>query len=357
MKIKNFITVALVAIFFMVFSLWNLLGEKMDYSESERRVLAKFPEITKEAIMSGTFAQDFEDYAVDRFPMRDTWRSMKAYVRTGVFRQMDNHDIYTADGHISKLEYPMNREMMDYALSLFAKVKERYLHSNKIYFSVIPDKNRYLAKENGYLSMNYDAFSAYMKDGMEFATYIEIADLLDVDDYYDTDTHWRQEKIVDVAERIAGAMGTDISQSYSTQELQVPFYGVYAGQSALVHEPDTIRYLNSEVIEQLTIEGAKAVYDMEKAKDRDPYEMFLSGNQPVVTIKNSRNTSGKRLILFRDSFGSSIAPLFAKGYSEIVLVDLRYIFSDLLAEYVDFEGADVLFLYSTLLLNSSLSIK
>ena len=77
----------------------------------------------------------------------------------------------------------------------------------------------------------------------------------------------------------------------------------------------------------------------------------------MVNIRNPKNPDGKRLIIFRDSFGSSIAPLLAEGYSEIVLVDLRYINSEILGEYVDFENADVLFLYSTILLNNSLAMK
>ena len=105
------------------------------------------------------------------------------------------------------------------------------------------------------------------------------------------------------------------------------------------------------------VEGAKAVYDMDKAKGKDAYEMFLSGNQPIITMRDPENAEGKRLILFRDSFGSSIAPLLMSGYSEIVLVDLRYVSSDMLGQYVDFENVDVLFLYSTLMLNNSLGMK
>ena len=85
--------------------------------------------------------------------------------------------------------------------------------------------------------------------------------------------------------------------------------------------------------------------------------MFLSGNQSVITIKNPLNDSGKRLVVFRDSFGSSIAPLWIEMYSEIVLVDLRYISSDKLGEYVEFEEADVLFLYSAMMLNNSMGMK
>ena len=251
----------------------------------------------------------------------------------------------------------MNEKMLDHAIQVFSNVKDKYLKDNKVYFAMIPDKNRYLAEENGYLSLDYDAFTEYMKQSMDFAKYIEVADLLSVDDYYKTDTHWKQENLVNVGERIASEMGAELMQDYDVKKLGVPFNGVYVGQSALVCEPDTIFYLTNDTLKRVEVEGAKAVYDMDKAKGKDAYEMFLSGNQPIITMRDSENAEGKRLILFRDSFGSSIAPLLMSGYSEIVLVDLRYISSDMLGQYVDFENADVLFLYSTLMLNNSLGMK
>jgi hypothetical protein len=255
------------------------------------------------------------------------------------------------------MEYPMNPNMMDHALEVFQKVQTRYLKDNKIYFSIIPDKNRYLAEKNGFLSLDYEAFTAYMKREMDFAKYIEISDLLDASDYYMTDSHWKQEEIVDVAERLAAEMGVEITKDFEKRQLEIPFYGVYYGQSALSHKADDITYLTNDVLERVTVEGANAVYDMDKAKGKDPYEVFLSGNQPIVTIRDEQNESGKRLIVFRDSFGSSIAPLLMSGYSELVLVDLRYISSDMIEQYVDFEQSDVLFLYSTMMLNQSLGIK
>lgn len=357
MKRKNYVTVCLIAAFFLGISVWNAFGEKADYSESERRVLAKFPELTAGSVLSGKFSAEFEEYAVDAFPMRDAWRRVKAYVKTGVFAQKDNNGIYQAEGHLSKLEYPMNEKMLDHAIEVFSNVKEAYLKDKKVYFAIIPDKNRYMAEANDYLSLDYDAFTEYMKQGMDFAKYIEIADLLSSADYYKTDTHWRQEKLSDVAERIAKEMGAELTQDYNVEKLGVPFNGVYVGQSALVCKSDTISYLTNDVLERVEVEGAKAVYDMDRAKGKDAYEMFLSGNQPIITMRDPKNVEGKRLILFRDSFGSSIAPLLMSGYSEIVLVDLRYVSSDMLGGYVDFENADVLFLYSTLMLNNSLGMK
>lgn len=357
MKKKNFITVTLVAVFVFGLFMWNLFGKTSDFSETERRTLAKFPKITLENMLSGRFAKDFEKYATDHFPMRDAWRMIKTYSKTRVFAQKDNHGIYEAEGHIVKLDDSMNTKMLDHAIEIFQKVERQYLEDNKVYLSIIPDKNYYLAKRNGYLSLDYEKLITYMQKGMNYAKYIAIEDLLEAEDYYYTDSHWKQEQIIDVAQRLTEEMGVVIQTEYQSKELDVPFYGVYVGQSALSHVPDTITYLVNETIEKVEVDGATAVYDMKKANGRDPYEMFLSGNQSVVTLKNPTNTVGKRLIVFRDSFGSSIAPLFVQGYSEIVLVDLRHISSDLLGEFVNFEGADVLFLYSTLLLNNSLVLK
>ena len=85
--------------------------------------------------------------------------------------------------------------------------------------------------------------------------------------------------------------------------------------------------------------------------------MFLSGSLSLITIENPNATTDKELVIFRDSFGSSIAPLLVEGYAKITLVDIRYITSDLVGRFIDFENQDVLFLYSTLVLNNSVTLK
>ncbi len=353
MKIQKFLSVVFCAVFILFFSIWCYFVPTPDYSESERRTLAKFPEITIESIGSGEFAKDFEEYTTDRFPIRDTWRSIKAYTRLNILMQQENNNIFVKDGHISKIEYPMDTKMLDYAISLFNKIQEKHLQNNNVYFAVIPDKNQYLAD----LKININELENYMYDRLQFCTPIHLDELLSAEDYYFTDSHWRQDEITDVAKFISNSMGTDIPDTYEKCQLEIPFYGVYVGQSALNCQPDTITYLTNDTIENLQVSGAEAVYDMKKAKGKDVYEFFLSGNQPLVKIKNPYITSGKKLIVFRDSFASSIMPLIAQGYSEVTMIDLRYMNSMLLDKFVDFTDAQVLFLYSTNVLNNSTSMK
>jgi len=144
--------------------------------------------------------------------------------------------------------------------------------------------------------------------------------------------------------------------------LEKPFYGVYHGQAALPLPSEQLNYLTNDIIDSYTVfdyelnkEGP--VYDMEKADSNDPYSMFLSGTKSLLKITNSSVNTDKKLIIFRDSFGSSIAPLLAQGYSETYVVDIRYITSDILGNFIDFENSDVLFLYCATVMNNSIMLK
>ena len=85
--------------------------------------------------------------------------------------------------------------------------------------------------------------------------------------------------------------------------------------------------------------------------------MFLSGSRSLLTIENPNASTDRELIVFRDSFGSSMVPLLVQDYSKVTLVDIRYIQIDMLGRFLEFNGQDVLFLYSTLVLNNSSTIK
>ena len=61
------------------------------------------------------------------------------------------------------------------------------------------------------------------------------------------------------------------------------------------------------------------------AAGRDPYEMFLGGARSIIRITNPNAAKERRLVVFRDSFGSSIAPLLAAGYSEITPLSISVI--------------------------------
>lgn len=363
-KIKNIVTVALTAVFLLGFLVWSLIKPSDEISVSERRKLEQFPEISGSTVASGEFMSKFESYALDQFPLRDSFRTAKSITALYVLRQKDNNDIYVRNGYAAKLEYPIDHDSLRYASYRFRFVYDKFLaeSGSNVYLSVIPDKNYFIAEQNGYPSMDYDEFISEMRANTEFAEYIDITDLLDLSDYYRTDTHWRQEEITDVAVRLADKMGVQISGEYTKVKADEPFYGVYFGQSALPLAADEMYYLESDSLNKCTvfdyeINSNIPIYDLEKTKGQDPYEMFLSGSKSLLVIDNPNAPTDKELILFRDSFGSSIAPLLSEGYSRVTLVDIRYISPIMLERFISFEDKDVLFLYSTSVLNNSVTIK
>lgn len=358
------------------------------YSMSERRSLAQKPALSTESVESGTYMNKFESYALDQFPFRDGFRSLKAGTSLYLLGQKDNHGLYSVDGHISKLEYPLNSAKVQSSLNKIREVQDTYLADTdcQTWMAVVPDKNYYLAVDAGYPAMDYEAFKSEIREQVTCDGQIELFDLLDAGDYYYTDQHWRQECIVDVAERILSEMNAEEEDSSAKdvmaesedsslsmdlpscnieivcqkQTVDQPFYGAYAGQWGLPCKADTICYLTNEILDSCTVTSyntGKAqpafMYDLKKAEGRDPYELFLSGADPLLVIENPMADTDRELVVFRDSFGSSLVPLLVPAYGKITVVDLRYMKSSLLGTYVDFEEQDVLFLYSTLILNNA----
>lgn len=357
-KAKKIAVIAVFGLIIFGLALAHLLLPDEQTSLTERRKLAKFPDITAETVFDGDFSEGLEKYLLDHFPARNDFRTLKAVTNTKVLRLLDNNNLFTLDGGIYKLEYPLKEDQVSLAAKKFQWVVENFPEIEKAYYSVIPDKNYFTAAQNGYPSMDYEKLLSIMEEKLTAAEYIDIFDRLNADSYYRTDTHWRQESILPVVQRLCEKMGvTAAGSSNYKQNKAGEFFGVLYGQSALPAKPDSLVYLTSDATEKALVksaeqEGTMAVYTIEKFTGNDPYDIFLSGAQSVITIENSGAESDRELVIFRDSFGSSIAPLLIDSYAKITLVDLRYISSGILSDYVDFEGADVLFLYSTMLLNA-----
>lgn len=360
---KAKITIIAVGAVYLFLTLFCLLKPADEYSLSERRLLTQKPVFSWDLFVSGKYTQMIEEYVTDQFPMRDEMRSLKARFSLGIMRKSDTNEIYVKDGYLCAMEYPMDEESLTRATEIFRGIYDKHLKDTdtNVYFSIIPDKSYFLSRDD-YLSMDYEAFFEKMYAQTEFMTAIPIQNDLEITDYYKTDTHFRQEKIVDVAERIADKMGVSISGEYRKKVSSIPFYGVYYGQAAVHAVPDEIKYCTNDILEQCIVydyEHNKEInlYDEEKLKGRDPYEMFLGGNISLVTIENPSVASHKELVVFGDSFSRSLVPLLAEAYSKVTLIDIRYLPSAYIGSYVSFSNQDVLFLYSTSVLNNSITLK
>lgn len=353
-------------------------------SFSERRPLAQKPEFTGAAIFGGGFDTAVENYALDQFAGRDNFKALKALTDLKVFRKLDNNNIYVINDYIFKLEYPMNPQSVENMGHKLDKLYDMYLKNCNVILGIIPDKSEFADEDHKYLSIDYTQITSLLLSSLKTPlwnvssesnlhensiNYLDLKNLLKLEDYYKTDLHWKQENLSNIVSAIGDlfdfSTAYDIGVSPNLTKSYIPFYGSYYGQASLKLPPDTITYVEDDFINNALVtdydqgkkEPAESVYNTNKLGSIDTYDLFFSGNSPLITIENPLCTNGRELVIFRDSFGSSLAPLLLEAYSKITLVDLRFIPTENVGMFVDFTDQDVLLLYSQGVLNSSDMIK
>ncbi|MDO4488171.1 MAG: DHHW family protein [Eubacteriales bacterium] len=362
----KFITILFCVIIgaFLVVGSYRLVNP-VKTSEAERRPLAQLPSnVTWESIIDRSAIEKTESALTDQFPMREFFRTLKAEFKIHVLGAKENNRIAVEDGYYAKIESAFDDRLTDYSIGRLVYIYEKYLKDNggEKFVSLIPDKNYFFARDYGYPGPDYDNLRDKVQAALPGMTYIDIFDTLELSDYYRTDTHWSQPELAETVQRLIMMMNPELVASseahvteYTEHRLE-GFDGVYKGQISLITKPDTLVYLTDPVIDGCTVydyETGKTsgIYNPELFERADQYDVFLAGTRALLRIDNPNAGADKELILFRDSFGSSIAPLMVDGYKSIYLVDIRYISPDYLGEFIDFSGKDVLFLYSAMILN------
>lgn len=362
-KIRYLLVPLVFAIIIGALTLMLYISPDKDISEWERRKLQQFPDISVSSLTSGRFMRDFETYLADQFPLRDSFRTLKAKFHFNVLRQKDNNDIYLIDGSAGKLE----RKILDRSVENFAgkitSLYDTYIRNTdcRVLFTMIPDKSFYLTEGTIYPHYEFSEIERLTLDKLPDFERIDIYPLLSASSYYTTDSHWKQEEIIPVANLIREKLGVKPLAGLEKKDAG-EFYGVYYGQAALPIPADRLCYMTNGEIEGCTVksiekQGETKVYNLDKLTSLDRYDIFLSGAVSIIEIDNPNAGSDRELIIFRDSFGSSLAPLLTPGYSKVTLIDTRYIMPDMIGDFVTFNFQDVLFIYSTGIVNSSTSLK
>ena len=268
-------------------------------------------------------------------------------------------------------EKELDEKSIDRAIGKFQTFAEDYCgESQRVFLALIPSKNGYLNAENGHLNEAEFAILQTVADKWG-SNFIDLSVCLDLEDYYRTDPHWRQECLGNVLMELGAALEfetdtTDdadapLTENWTEEVLTTDYIGVYgdevdgvpAEEMTVLHHGDMDGYIvrNGETGEEMPL------YDTAKLSERDPYELFVGGPLSLVTIENPNADNDRHLVVVRDSFGSALLPMLAQSYAKVTAVDIRYMMPNLVGNFVDFTDADVLFLYSSTVLNNSITLK
>ena len=358
---NKILSISFIIIIFSLSIISIILPDK-DISETERRYLMHFPILNIETIFNGDFFEEFNTYTVEQFPFREIFIKIKGLATNKLFLKKEENGVFIKDGNFFEISSSINDKSIDYFLELVTKIKNNFSSEN-IYYSIIPDKNYYTKEEIP--KINYNELVKTINQNLQDITYINIFNKLSLDSYYKTDIHWKQEKISEVVKTIALHMNNepiDIKYSKLTYD---NFYGALYGKIPNNEKPDTITYLidentiNTKVFDYEKNQYYK-VYEEQNLKNIDSYDIFLGGAKALLIMENQNSKTNKELVIFRDSFSSSLAPLLLPYYKKITLVDLRYINSDYIINnnLIDFNNnQDILFIYGIPIINNSFTLK
>lgn len=336
---------------------------KKEFSDNENRVLATFPEFSFQSITSGEFMTGFGSYVADHFFMRDEWIAAKTRTEllagkkevNGVFilkdrliQKMDGYDRTQFVTNLDAIDSFVERTGIPASIMLVptaCEIDKSMLDANA------PVENQKILIESAYarLSGNLSTIDVYSPLYSSRDEYI----------YYKTDHHWTSLGAYLAYSAASKSLGYESIpyNSFDIRHASHDFLGTL--YSKVIYDdmgPDTIDYYyytgeGSVNVTEVVVDNGReqksydSMYFEEYLTQKDQYSSFLGSNQPVVTVKTD-SPSGKKLLVIKDSYAHSLVPFLSNHYSEITMVDLRYINTSLDEKVPLDEYDQVLFVYN-----------
>ena len=329
-----------------------------EFSENENRYLASFPEFSKTALLSGQFLKDFETYMTDQFPLRDGWVSLKAEA-TKLSGKLENNGVFFGKGGtlLSRFDAPDEARLEKNLAALTALIQNTELPVSVL---AVPSSTLVYADRLPAGAWTYDEQTILdrIEAAAAGAVFVSGADVLLPHSgeyvYYRTDHHWTTLGAAYALEALRQAQGKEPPglSAYERTTVSTEFLGTLFSKNQLWNQKkDSIERFDRGGSFTLTIADdgstADSLYFPEFLEKKDKYSYFLGGNHAKVTIKNNDPAAAGKLLILKDSFAHCFAPLLARDYAEVELIDLRY-FNVKLSSYMAENGFDeVLVLYST----------
>lgn len=353
--------VFLAVLFGLMFS--SLLLPKKTVSETENRTLAELPELTAAGIKDKSFMDGVETYAADHFVLRDQWVAIKSAAELAAGKK-EIGGVYITD---QRLIGALTEEEIDEARLKQSIDGVRAFAQNtrtpvamllaptaaEVYSDTLPayapnlDQKQLISRIADDLRGDVTMINVYNSLYAMRNEYI----------YYRTDHHWTSYGAFLAYQTAIKKLGfSPVSyEMYNIEHAADNFRGtLYSKSLYRGTEPDMIdlyHYNGTDPVTSVTInDGLKetaydSIYFREFLDTQEKYSVFLGRNAAVVTVRTNVKND-KKLLLIKDSYANSMLPFLTEHYSEIVLMDMRYVRGDYHA-YVDPDQfSQVLVLYN-----------
>lgn len=348
----------------LLFLVLTVVLPKKATSEMENKPLQEMPKFSAKDLFNGNYTSKLETYVSDHFSGRVSWISLKSGFEHLLGKREQNGVYILNDRLIEKVDEP-DYELVDKnieALNKFAADNADI----PVYFMLVPTSAEFYKDELPYYYPNLDqrAFIDYIYNGLEgngmslIDVYQEMSANSDDYIYYRTDHHWTT-KGAFLAYTAAGKKMGYVPLDYSRYDIEHAsgsFKGTFYSK-ALYNgiEDDVMDYYHvadnpKPVTVEVTTEYGvpPEVYDSMYFRDylnvKDKYSSFLGSNVPLETIKCDND--GGKLLVIKDSYAHCFVPFLTEHYSEITMLDMRYIQMSYKSVVDVSEYDQVLFLYN-----------
>lgn len=352
-------TVYIVAIFVILSAVLEIGLNKVTYSESENRYLAKFPKFSFETLKNGEFTKGLEDYLCDHFPLRDDFMKLYAKVQKIEGKDEINNVYIGKDGYY--IEKPKPYEHMDEFVANVNDLCDSYPNCSvnlmlvptaiTVYKDKLP-KNA----DGGNQLEEIEKVKSELSDKIKF---IDVYDTLVEGSeegavFYKTDHHWTTLGAYDAFKKYCSDMGISEHKidEYTLTEVSKEFYGTISSKvNDNKLEPDRMVSFTKELTLDINYQSSTghSLYNESYLTKRDKYSFFLNNINDKIIIKNKKvkeSRKGKNLLIFKDSYANCFVPFLVDEYETIIVLDTRYYLDGAEDLIEDYDINDILVLYN-----------
>lgn len=355
----------------LLISVVDMLRPAKLYSSYENRKLQQKPELSVQAVRTGSYMKEYEDYVADQILGRNRYIAIKSATDKALGKKEINGVYLATDGTLiekhteefsaqniektleglRKLERLLQGKSRSFQVLLAPTADNVYSEKLPAYAEVFPEEAlwRQFRDACGENTVFPDVFSPLRSHAEEYI-------------YYGTDHHWTTLGAY-YAYQTWVAENNMTAVSYNTDKVSETFHGT-------LHSKTNLPGLPFDIIDVYAYEGMREVYyDLSETPEyslyaekylsgKNQYGYFLDDNHMLIEIRNTsykkvstdreRKNKGTSLFIIKDSFANCMVPYLSEHYETIYILDLRYYkgkLTKLLDRYVT-KDTDVLILYN-----------
>lgn len=321
------------------------------------------PKMTAEALLDGSYMEEYGDYFTKRFLGRDVFRGIDFSMRS-MFGKRESEGIYKGNGKylLEEIAAP-DEKALDENTSKIRELAETY-YNIPVHIMLVPNAAHIQSKKLPAYAVGRDQKKQFddIKEKLgPGINWVEVSKALgkhsDEELYYRTDNNWTSLGAFYGYEALAAAMELDTSKEPELAPYVVnnDFIGSLARRSGYgkgyedsitVYAPkNTKESVKTLMVNVDTNKKSATLYDSTKLEKEDKYSLFLGGDAGMIDIKTTADTTD-RLLIFKDSYANCLIPFLAPYYREIVAVDASLYEGNIQEIMQKAKFTSVLFLYN-----------